>query len=121
MELKFVIERKYVDMSIYNYAKVAKLVDENFDINDIQCEISWGVEIAANNYGITDFIIHGKAGRLSFEVVIWQDNSEDEIPKTVSIDASNFEVKFDLEFNDFKQLSPSNVDIDLLSKTIQIS
>lgn len=122
MEFTFSATPKTCAFEIYGYRKYAKFSEDiNFDINDVYGIFAWHTEIAANNVGITDVILTGNMQSVSFTVTQWEDNPEDEVPQSVEIDTSNYEVEFDLDFSEWKTLQPSQIDIDIIAKKITVS
>ena len=93
--------------------------DDNFDVKDIEGILNWSADITTSQQGIYGIDLSGKIEQISFTLVIWGEDEDDERPMT--IDTKEFKVVFEIEFTEYRQLVPSSVDIDLRTKIITVS
>lgn len=123
-EIRFTLSAENTRFSIYHLDKIhaKELADNNFDIDDITGEVEMMAEIVYSNRGIHEIVYSGKISSVSCVIKIWQDGTDDlPIPKTY--DLSGFDVQIDYPYNSetFGQFIPTDIDIDMVKKIVNIN
>jgi hypothetical protein len=119
-DFTFKLTPKNCEFTINNIQKLNQaLADGNFDIEDIDATLIYQVEITPGQVGISDVVLSGRMQGIAATLKIWGD--EEDSYKPVSFDTSQYDVQFDLDFNEYKQLIPTEVEIDVITKIIRVS
>ena len=106
-----------LDVSIYNFS------DYSHEIENAEFTISWTLELETREWGVKDVAITLVHIKGSFDVVYYDLDGDETTNETITFDFSEFKklTFIELEWTDYRSLSPDDIAIDYKEKTVRIS